>query len=64
MNDGDLLITNKSLGSRDGGCIPKGSVGILLNRRKDWFQNYEIIYYVYILGTVQTISSKYVKKMS
>ena len=64
MNVGDLLITNRKLGSPINGYIPKGSVGILLNRRKDFFANYEIIYYVYILGNVQTISSKYVKKLS
>ena len=62
MKPGDLLITNRKVTSSVSGDIPRGSVGIILQRKKDWFMNYEIIYYVYIQGTVTTMSTRYFNK--
>lgn len=59
IKSGDLFVTNRDLLCKLTDKIPAGSVGIVISRRKDYFLNYDIIYYVYIQNTVTTMSRSF-----
>ena len=59
IKPGDLFVTNRDLSCKITEKIPAGSVGIVISRRKDYFLNYDIIYYVYIQNTVTTMSRSF-----